>query len=533
MFNIKSKMTKKVLFLAVAVAVAGCTKNFEEYNTDPTGISDESLKQDFNFVGAYFQQIQQNIYNISPAWNFQLQQNLLGDVYSGYMMPPTPFRGNDNNMTYSLVDGWNGFPWSDGYNFVMAPALAVKKKAAADPKFQDFYAWSLILKVAAMHRVSDIYGPIIYSQYGNGKTSIDYDSQASVYDQFFKELKQAVDILTPLAKNANAPRQFTNFDLSYSGDYTKWVKLANSLRLRLAVRVSKVDPARAKTEGEAAISHELGLMTANDDNFNISTGSYVHPLNVINNAWNDIRMGAPMESILTGYSDPRLGKFFQPSEVSAGQYKGIRNGINIAAKSDYAGFSKLGTFLDAAKSVQLMTAAEVKFLLAEAALRGWTVTGTAKTHYEAGINLSLDQWGVAGTSTSYINNNTSVPAAYADPKNNVNNLAANSPYISKATIKWDDAATTEAKLEKIITQKWIAMYPDGQEAWSEFRRTGYPKLMPVVLNNSGGKIPSELFIRRINFPASEYETNKDAVTKAVQLLGGADHGGTRLWWDKP
>jgi hypothetical protein len=147
--------------------------------------------------------------------------------------------------------------------------------------------------------------------------------------------------------------------------------------------------------------------------------------------------------------------------------------------------------------------------------------------------LSLDQWGVAGAATTYINNNTSVPAAYTDPKNNANSLLATSPYISKATIRWDDAAAFETKLEKVITQKWVAMFPDGQEAWSEFRRTGYPKLMTVVLNNSGGKIPTELFIRRINFPASEYETNKDAVTKAVQLLGGPDHGGTRLWWDKP
>lgn len=524
-------ISKGLLFVAAIAAFSACTKNFEDYNTDPTGISDESLKQDFNFVGAYFQQMQQNIYNITPAWNYQLQQNLIGDVYSGYMMPPTPFRGNDNNMTYSLVDGWNGFPWSDGYNSVMAPALVVQKRSQDDPKFKDFYAWSQILKVAAMHRVSDIYGPIIYSQYGNGKTSIDYDSQQEAYNQFFTQLKEAVDILTPLANDPNAPKQFTKFDLSYGGDYTKWVRLANSMRLRLAIRISKVDPAKAKAEAEAAISHSIGVMASNADNFTVSTTGQTHPLNVINNSWNDIRMGAPMESILGGYNDPRLGKYFQPSEKIPGTYKGIRNGIDIKAKADYTPFSKLGTFVETATSVQLMTYAEVEFLLSEAALRGWTVTGSAQSHYEAGIAASLDQWGVSGAAAAYIADGTSTPKGYVDPVDGANSLDQTSPYISKATIKWDDAGTFDQKLEKIITQKWIAMYPEGQEAWSEFRRTGYPKLLPVVLNNSGGKISTTDFIRRINFVADEYSNNKDAVQRAVGLLSGPDNGGTRLWWD--
>lgn len=531
-FSIKN-LSKGLLFTAVLLAAGSCTKKFEEYNTDPTGITDESLKQDFNYVGAYFQQMQQNIYNVTPAWNYQLQQNLLGDVYSGYMMPPTPFRGNDNNMTYALVDGWNGFPWDDGYNAVMAPALVVKNRTAGDAKFQDFYAWSLILKVAAMHRVSDIYGPIIYSQYGNGKTEIDYDSQQEVYNQFFTELKQAVDVLTPLANDPNAPKQLAKFDLAYGGDYAKWVKFANSLRLRLAIRISKVDPAKAKTEAEAAVSHSIGVMASNADNFNVGTTGQTHPLNVINNAWNDIRMGAPMESILGGYSDPRLGKFFQTSDIEPGKHKGIRNGIDIKAKADYTPFSKLGTFIETATTIQLMTYAEVRFLLAEAALRGWAVTGDAQAHYEAGISNSMDQWGVAGAAAAYIADGTSKPLGYTDPVDNANSLDQTSQWISKATIKWNNGGSFDEKLEKIITQKWIAMYPEGQEAWSEFRRTGYPKLMPIVLNNSGGKIPTETFIRRVNFIANEYSTNAAAVGRAVTLLGGPDNGGTRLWWDKP
>lgn len=176
-----------------------------------------------------------------------------------------------------------------------------------------------------------------------------------------------------------------------------------------------------------------------------------------------------------------------------------------------------------------MTAAEAWFLKAEAALKGWTGAGTAKANYEMGITRSMEQYSL--DATSYKADATSQPAAYTDPKNAANNVAASG--VSKATIKWDDMATNEQKLEKIITQKWIAMYPDGQEAWSEFRRTGYPKLFTVVVNNSGGKVSTSAFIRRINFPASEYSTNSKGVADAVTKLGGADNGGTRLWWDLP
>lgn len=517
-----------LLFGGLMFTMQSCTDKFEEINTDPYGISDQQLQTDYRLVGEPFKQVLQNIYAYTPAWVTQLQQNLIGDVYSGYMMPPTPFRGNSNNMNYDLVDGWNGFTWSWAYDNVMAPLLRVELKAGNN--FPEFKAWAKICRVEAMHRVTDTYGPIIYSKYGqvSADGTIPYDSQKDVYDAFFKDLDAAVAALTPLAKDAKSPKSFTQFDLVYDGDYTKWVKFANSLRLRLAVRISKVDPARAKTEAEKAASHELGFITKNDESFLVrSDAGITHPLNVMDNAWNDIRMGAPMESILTGYNDPRLSKYFEPSKVEPGKYKGIRNGIDIKAKADYEGFSAL---VDLGK-VQLMTAAEVFFLRAEGAVRGWNMGKSAKELYESGVTASFDQYGVSGNAAAYLADATSKGAAYDDPKNATNNVPAGSPYLTTATVKWDDAASTEAKIERIVTQKWIAMYPDGQEAWSEFRRTGYPKLFPVVINNSGGKISTDKFIKRINFPAGEYNTNKSEVTKAVGLLGGPDNGGTALWWD--
>src|SRR5690606_6842244 len=121
-----------VAALAALLGAGACTKNFEDYNTDPTGLTEEQLKPDFNFIGGFYPQIQSSIYysDNHRAWEDQLQQNLMGDVYSGYMMSPNPVQGNVNNFTYALVDGWNGFPCSLAYNRVMAPIFEVKRRGA-------------------------------------------------------------------------------------------------------------------------------------------------------------------------------------------------------------------------------------------------------------------------------------------------------------------------------------------------------------------------------------------------------------------
>jgi hypothetical protein len=519
-----------IIALLLIFALSSCTKKFEEFNTNPYGVSDEDLNPDGALIVASLQNAQRNIYVNSPAWITQLQQNLMGDVYSGYMMPPTPFAGNSNNMTYNLVDGWNTWAWNPAYTGVMLPVSKVEPLTkTASP---DIYAMAKIIKVEAMHRVSDIFGPIIYTKYRqvNADLSVDFDSQQAAYNAFFADLNEAIGILTPkIGQPASA--NFVKSDLVYGGNYGKWVRFANTLRLRLALRIVKADAAKAKTEGEAALANSAGLLSNNADNFNVDLGSN-HPLNVMNNEWGDIRMGAPMESILGGFADPRMPKYFEPAVDPAvvGQYKGIRQGINIDAKSRYGDFSKLTTFSNFAL---MMTCAEASFLKAEAALRGWAGAGGAQANYEAGIQRSFDQYAL-GSAIVYYNNAVASALPYTDPKAitpGQNNVLVGSPYLSTITVKWNAAGSFNENWERIITQKWICMYPDGQEAWSEFRRTGFPKLFPVIVNNSGGKISSTAFIRRINFPSAE--ANNPALAAAIAGLGGPDNGGTKLWWDKP
>ena len=519
------KIIKYTLISFFAISLINCTGDFESINTNPNGISNASLTQMNNHIGGSFTPMFLNVINATPAWNYQLQQGLIGDVYSGYMTPPTPFAGNVNNMTYALVDGWNGFPWSDAYGSVMPFALDVKNavELGGDESGIKFVYLANIVKVSAMHRVSDIYGPIRYTKFDDFETTGEYDSQEVAYQAFFDDLDAAIEGLRDFQNDA----QFAPFDLSnLGGDIGLWRKYANSLRLRLAMRVAKVNPTLARTQGELSLTSDAGLMVGGD--MVINTG-FIHPISVISGSWGDVRMSAEMESILTGYSDERIGKYFNPSADPAlnGDYKGIRMGIEIEAKGQYLNHASIGEVIET-ESVTWMTAAEVHFLVAEAALRGWSGAGDPKTHYEMGVKASFDQHGVSGAD-AYLADNSSTPNDFIDALNSDNDIN----YPSDVKIAYNSGGSLEEQLEQIITQKWIAMFPDGQEAWSEFRRTGYPRIFPVVVNNSGGTIDTNIQIRRINFPASEINTNAENVQTAIGYLGGPDTGGTRLWWDVP
>ena len=520
--NTRGKLSIGALLTVAIFALNSCTKKFEKFDTDNTGLTSQQVQ-----VGLIFPGIQTAIFGEEN--NYQLDQNLNADCYSGYMMSPDPFRGNINNLTYSLVDGWNQQIFIDSYTTSLFDINAIAKLGTRSTA-PDFWGVALILKVETFDRITDKYGPVAYSKAGSSVTSTPYDSQQSVYQQFFLQLDTAVTNLNTYVKANPGKTPFQAYDLIYGGDYTKWIKLANSLRLRLAMHIVKIDAATAQTQAEKALDPANGgVLAANTDNAGVSGGGYHNPLNVITTSWTDISMGADLESYLVGYNDPRLPQYVSPATDSrfTGQFKGIRIGSLITAKPGYSGYSILNanTAFTPTSPMMLMTAAEVWFLKSEAALRGWTNAGDAQTDYTTGIQTSMSQWGVAGA--SYISNATSTPIAYVDPSNSANN----SPALSTITIAWDPAATSEQKLERIITQKWIAMFPEGQEAWTEYRRTGYPKLFPVVNNNSNGTIDTQTQIRRLAYPSNEYTTNGAETQKAVQLLGGPDVGGTRVWWD--
>ncbi|MGC4023439.1 MAG: SusD/RagB family nutrient-binding outer membrane lipoprotein [Cyclobacteriaceae bacterium] len=275
MKTIRKKISTAWMSGLILAFLIGCTGKFEDYNKDVTGIYTKDLAADYNILSTPIQQMQLKIYDYNPAWEFQVAQNLNADIYSGYMM--TPDLTGNNNQNYALTDGWNLFAWSTPYDNVMRAAhtvLPIAKSLGSN----DYYSWAKILRVAGMHRVTDIYGPIVFSKYGviNADGSIDYDSQQDVYNQFFADLDSAINILTPLAQSGS--QSFAKADLVYSGDVKSWVKYANTLRLRLAMRISSVDPNLAKTQGEAALANSVGLLSSGaDDNCIVNIGHYRPP----------------------------------------------------------------------------------------------------------------------------------------------------------------------------------------------------------------------------------------------------------------
>lgn len=525
-------LSKCFLIALCFVLLAGCTKDFKNMNTDSSGITDGQLQPDFNYLGLWFPGIQQNIFG--EEGDYQLTQNLNADSYAGYYMSPDPFRGNINNQSYALVDGWNSDIYSMAYTHVMSPIIIqLNRKYHAPTSSPHFWAVALILQVQTMSRVTDDYGPIPYSKVAQGSTT-PYDSQQAVYNAFFAQLDTAVTSLHAYI-NANAgAKPFAAFDMVYGGDYTQWVKYANSLRLRLAMHIVNIDPATAKTQALKAISDAGGLISTNADNAGLSGFGYHSPIWWIGTSWTDLSCGADLTSYLNGFKDPRLPKMCSaatsPASI-AGQYVGIREGTPVGGKPQYNGYS--GPNYDVTSEFAptlLMTASEVWFLKAEAALRGWT-SESAQTDYETGISTSMGQWGVP--IGNYLSDNSSTEANYVDPLTPSAGVAnASIAAASNITIAWNPAATNEQNLERIITQKWIAMFPSGGcEAWTEYRRTGYPRLFPVVVNNSGGTISTAAHIRRLQYPASEYTGNAANVAAGVSLLGGPDNGGTSVWWD--
>lgn len=512
--------------MVLVIVASACTDDFEETNTNPYEISGESLKQDFNHVGAYFPSMLQKLFGI------QIDHNLASTSFAQHLAQPTPFVGNVNNTTYYIR--WNRL-WDLQYADIMAPSKQVIE-IAEEGGYTMFVEWANLIRVLSMSRTTTYYGPIIYTNYGQ-EGEVLYDSESALYAAFFSDLDR---IITTFSANTDYTG-LTDFDESYSGNIAMWAKFANSLRLRLAMRVSNVDPAMAKTQGEKALADAAGLIETNADNFNLSLyGNKFHPAQICFE-WNDTRMSATMESILIGYKDSRIHSFFEPVDDESlvtdhpdWPYKGIRNGGELIAKDDHTPFSTIDKdFNDPGKVTtrKIMSADEVLLLKSEAALRGWAGAGDAKANYELGVSASFELWGAAGAA-DYLADDTSLPIDYDDPvyDGTINDFTNQ----ITATVAWDEAADNELKLEKIITQKWIASYTNEMEAWVDFRRTGYPKLIPVYQNSSNadwGVVPEGEFIKRMPFPNSERENNASAVADGVSKLGGPDALNSRVWWD--
>lgn len=515
----------KLLGLSLLLSVASaCTDKMEGINQNQKLMPPGDLVQDANEGGFLLPAMMQGVN--SPTTSNQTQQNLQAESYANYLEAPSNFVGNVNTTTYATRGLWPG-SWTVSTNGVMNNWLQMKKNGF-DTKYPDLYAIALILKVAAGHRLVDTFGPYPYTTYGSSAEP-KFDTPEEAYKAFFADLDVAVKSLQDAETadpNADGVR-FKKWDSStLGGEYTKWIKLANTLRLRLAIRISATaDNALGKTEAEKAVSASAGgLLDETTGSWAVYSSNGTNGHYTMTNAWSDTRISAAVVTYLEGFGDPRLPVYVTKATdpAVAGTYRGIRPGVERPTKTIYENYSQYN--VQATTPMKQVDGAESYFLRAEGALRGWAMGGTPKELYEAGIRASLK---LNGASEGDYLNSTSMQLAYVDPKRP--NHEYDSPRLSDVTVKWDEGATFEQKLEKIIMQKWIAMFPEGTEAWSEFRRTGYPKLY-YIMASQNPKLPTGTFIKRLTYPTVQVVTASPAAyAQAVSYLGRDDEDVTFYW----
>ncbi len=513
--KINSHLNVLTVAAFIALIFAGCTKKFDAINTDPTQFTELTPAI---IPQAFAKAEYQGIY--ADPGIYQLVRNLFVDYWSQYYATVDPGVPTDR---YVLRADWVFYQWSSHYSSTW-PTL---KKVIEATEGRDLPANAIakIWKAYIFHVTTDFYGPVPYFQAGNGELSIPYDSQESIYDDMLKTIDTAVSTLKSVDQGL---KPFGTSDLIYAGDIPKWIKFGNTLRLRLAMRISGVLPDRAKTEAEAAVAS--GVFTEDEDIalMSVATAS-PNGLNLMA-PWGGFRMSASMESYLKGFDDPRMGEYFSPA-VSDNQYYGVRNGLSssqLAASQQNQpdNLSNIGPRFNvddaATNKLAVIYTAEAYFLRAEGAVNGWNMGASAKDLYEQGIAASMRQWGITDNAaiTAYING-TGTPTALTD--------YLSSPAVANIPVLFSTDPATQR--QQIGTQKWLALFPDGIEAWTEVRRTGFPKLYNVANSDNPDLAPNQM-IRRFTFQAGEYQTNTRAVQNALPLLNGPDNAATRVWWNQ-
>lgn len=538
----KTNILKVCFSLSLCIGLSSCTNDFGDINSEYANVTNEVLQADFTGLVNRLNLAQRNIV-YQTDYMYQLQNNLNADFYSGYFSTATG--GWNWNNNYFMNSGWNEWIMKNQLEESMQRYVdfeQTQKKLYANVDFKGSYAVFNIIRVLSSANVSDKHGPVIYSKFGqsNSDYSVDYDSQQDAYKYFIRDLSKAIEVLQSNL-GVEDKTVLKKSDATFNGEPLSWAKFANSLKLRLAMRMSYVDPVGSKMYAEEALSSPVGFIENNAQNAAVRYGA-LSPVYVVIYNYSDCKAGASLTSYLNGYNDPRLPSYITKATDSdvANQYIGVRLGIDLGGSKDrYGSFSNniaqsaYGDYFSQTQGLaKLYTAAETWFLKAEAAIRGYAGAGDAKTNYERGVQTSLEEWGKSAAYNTYINDATSIQQAYVDPKNPTNNVNLGNPILSTITIQWNNGDNFERKLERIITQKWISLYPNGSEAWAEQRRTGYPKIFPNIINNSQGTISTQGFIRRIPIPLKYRENNGPGYQRALQTLNGPDTGGTKLWWDK-
>lgn len=498
----------KIFAIAIvgAITLSSCDKGFEELNTNPNALTDPAIKSMFTLAEIYV--------------DGQDYSNTRGNNgYAGQIVQHFASLGGPGSK-YTYSSEYSGSLFGESYGKGLNQIFQLVASIKDTPETSNTIQACRIMKVLMFQKLTDTYGEIPYFDAGKGYNgnvfAPKYDTQEAIYNDLLKELDEAGDAL-------DANKEFVgNADLYYQGNVAKWKKLANSLMLRVAMRLSKVNPAKAKQYVEKAVAK--GVFTSNDDSLvlkhdagpagvrtNPITSSWVR--NDLNGGDGNVKFSKTFIDLLKNSNDPRL-RIYAKLEATGNNNPASQQGLANDAKEFAGGDKKLfsdpntSTVLRLDAPTLLMSFAEVQFTLAEAAVKGWNVGGSAQTFYENGVKAAMQVLTIFGDK---------VPAV---------STAEYDAYILANPFK--STGSDAQKIEQIITQKWIVLLFNGFEAFSEYRRTGYPALVPVndPAGETKGTVP-----RRLIYDQSELITNAANYKEAISRQG-LDLMTTRIWWDK-
>ena len=535
----------KKLFLYISLAVllfqTACTKDFESINTDPTQSSPANFNSDY-----FLSSSQASYINAITGYNGAiLFQSGWAQIFSSTSSGAANYYSNmDKYVPSGNTNDYAARIWRTNYRGASLAQEIIKNYGTNADKVNVVSA-ATIMKVLNMQSITDMYGDCPYSEALKGSESLTqpkYDKQQDVYNAMLADLESAVT-------KFDASKAKPGADLFYAGDVTKWKKLGYSLMLRIAMRLTKVDAAKAKTYAEKAAAGGTFASSADDafikgDDANGYRSENCRALATPADFY-QVRWSKVLIDYLKSTSDPRLGAIAEipPAGLTASQdpaltgdnkpesQVGLPNGwdlnggaTDISKAPGYPGTSGTGADItpigkySRPRSVVytnfnspqfVITYAETELLLAEAAVRGWSVGGTAAGHYANAVGAAFQSLGTLSASAAI-------------------STSATTTYVAAHPL---DVTSQTASLKMINEQYWATtgILMNFNEAWTNWRRSGYPALTPVVYagNFSGGVIP-----RRQIYSTDEATANGANYKIGVASLTGGDTWSARVWWDK-
>lgn len=440
--------------------------------------------------------------------------NMRGPVLTAQHLAQVQYPDEDR---YARLDGST----TDG-SFIFTYAQELKNfQAVVDAGKADgqplLWGPALVMRGLIFGYVTDVWGDVPYSQalqgdIPDGTLLPAYDPQKDIYTGLFRDFAEAGAAIVGAPPSAQT---LGGADPIYAGNRVRWQRFANSLRARHAMRLANVDAATARAELTAAINAPGGLLQSNAENAQMAwpgDGVYDNPWAVNNRTRDDHRLSDRLMNEMLPVSDPRVPVYAQPTLANPSAYAGMPNALTASQAGTYSLISSrpgpvfystsrfcpsCTTLVGARFPSFILTYAEVSFILAEAAERGW-IAGSAAALYEQGIRASMAQWGVTNT-------------------------AAIDAFIARSGIAY---AGGTPGLRQIALQKWIAFYSDGVQAWAEWRRTCVPATVRPGPDAIIGTVP-----RRYQYSTREKAVNAANVEAAIGRQGPDDFT-TRMYWDK-